>query len=138
MSSMMIARRIKDTVEYTHQSSKAVPVTGEITLTAGAGAEAFGAYAVLAATLTAKTKIESICVYALSAADKYVIEFATGAAAAEVVISTIAIGGIIGSAVTLPVTIPVIASGTRLTARVTVPTALALTCKIAINYIEVV
>lgn len=138
MSSMMIARRIKDTVEYTHQSSKAVPVTGEITLTGDAAANAPGAYVVIAAALTAKTKIESICIYGLSAADRYTVDFATGAAGAEVVISSISVGGAIAASATLPVSIPVIASGARLTARVASVTGGGDTCKIAINYIEVV
>lgn len=136
--STMILRRIKDTVEYTHLSSKSAPTTGELTLTGAAGANTQGAYTEVAASVAANTKIESICIYGLSAADRYTVNVATGAAAAEVVVATISIGGAIAATSTVPINIPTIASGTRLACSVASVSGGGDTCKIAINYIEVV
>jgi hypothetical protein len=136
--SMMIARRIKDTVEYTHAASKVAPVTGELTLTGGAGANAAGSYTEVAASLSSKVKIESICIYGLSAADRYTVDIAIGAAASETVLSSVSVGGAVAASFVVPINIPTIESGSRLAARVASVSGGGDTCKIAINYIEVV
>ena len=135
--SMMIQRRIKDTVEYTHQSSKVFPAAGEVTLTGAAGVNVQGAAVVISAALAANTKIESICIYGLSAADRYTVNISTGAGAGTVV-ATVSIGGAIAATGTVPVNIPSIALGTRLVCSVASVSGGGDTCKIAINYIEVV
>lgn len=135
---MMLARRIKDVVENQQRQSKVFPTTGETTLTGGAGANAAGSYVEISASLGSLTKVESICIYDLSAADRYTVDIATGAVGAEAVVSSISVGGAIAASNTVPVNIDTIASGTRLACRVASVSGGSDTCKIAINYVEVV
>ena len=134
---MMLARRIKDAVERSIQTSKCYPATGEKTLTGASGADTQGSYTELVASTSTKVKIESVAVYALSAADRYTIQISTGAAAAESVISTFSVGGGAAASFVVPVTCPEIDSSTRIACSVACVSGGSDTCKVVLNYVEI-
>jgi len=135
--SMIIARRIKDAVERSIQSSKCYPATGEVTLTGASGANTQGDFAEMVSSTSTKVKIESVAVYALSAADRYTVQIATGAAASESVVSTFSVGGASAASFVVPVSCPEIAASTRIACSVASVSGGSDTCKVVINYVEI-
>ena len=115
---MMLARRIKDAVERSIQASKCYPATGEITLTGSGTANTQGAMVQMIASTTTRVKIESIAIYGLSAADRFTVQIATGAAGSEAVISTVSVGGASAASFVVPVSCPEIAASTRVSCSV--------------------
>ena len=132
---MMLARRIKDAVERSIQTSKSYPATGEITLTGAAGANDQGSMVEMIASTTTRVKIESIAIYALSAADRYTVQIATGAA--DTVISTVSVGGASAASFVVPVTCPEIATSTKISCSVASVSGSGDTCKVVLNYVEI-
>jgi len=134
---MMLARRIKDAVERSIQTSKCYPATGEATLTGASGANTQGNYTEMVSSTSTKVKIESVAIYALSAADRYTVQISTGAAASESVISTVSVGGASAASFVVPVTCPEVAKSTRIACSVASVGGGSDTCKVVLNYVEI-
>lgn len=129
----IIALRIKDAVERSIQTSKCYPVIGEISLTTGS-ANVQGSMVEMIASTATRVKIESIAIYALSAADRFTVQIATGAA--DTVISTVSVGGASGASFVVPVTCPEITILTKISCSAASVSG-SDTCKVVINYVEI-
>ena len=106
-------------------------------MTGAGGANTQGSFVEMVASTATKVKVESIAIYALSAADRYTVQIAVGAAASEVVVSTVSAGGASAASFVIPVSCPEIAASSRIACSVASVSGGGDTCKVVLNYVEI-
>ena len=144
---MMLARRIKDAVVPATTGTMAVLPTGATngiqltsdTSTAGSlTGDAAYVEVVAANAITSDFRITSIGVDSFSAATRFHIVIATGAASSETVVGTVLVMcGATADAPTIPVTMPNIPANTRVSMKCAVQCGTSRTCRVNMNYVTV-